>query len=332
MTLFSLLPLALLSTPAQAEEAAAGVYDVDYGDEGLWNDADHGEGLMYDGREVSYEGREWTVMSVTSDENGDSTAISTESSDFDLLAFDSFSGMDDTAAYFGPTVGTVGVFYTDSLMIVKRESWDDTENVLRMDYSVTNTSCEGLHNVALMHAVDPDQDLDSDSTYDTINDTVPSGRVAFSQGPFSDVTVAYGLCDGDAQEVGHTNWNSSASSAVFTDEDEAQRDITMHIRQDVGDLAAGETATFSFLFVAADSDSDAVDYYWSALFGGVCPAACDEDMSDLKTAYMRDYKAVSSKSSTTAERTSAASDGPNANQQISTTTTTTTSSETEKSR
>lgn len=328
MTLLSILPLAaLLSTPAQAEEAAAGVFDVDYGDEGLWNDSDHSEGLMYDSREVTFPGTPWTVLSVTSDETGDATAISAGSNDFDLLAFDSFSGVDDTAAYFGPTVGTVGVYYTDSMMIVKRESWDETENVLRLDLTVTNITCEGLHNVALMHAVDPDQDFDSDGTYQTINDTVPSGLVAFSQGPFSDVAVAYGVCDRSGQEVGHTNWNSSASGAVFTDQDEAQSDITMHIRQDVGDLAAGETASFSFLFVAADSDSDAVDYYYSALFGGVCPATCDEDLSSLKTSYLKDYKAVSSKSSTSSARTAAAKSGASANQLTTTTKSTEKSSE-----
>lgn len=315
MTLL-LLPLALLSTPAQAEEATAGVFDVDYGDEGVWNDADHAEGLMYNTRDVSFPGTPWTVMSATSNEFGDATAISTSSTDYDLLAFDSYAGMDDTAGYFGPTVGTVGVFYSDSLMIVKRESWDEDSNVLRLDFSVTNTGCEALTGVALMHAVDPDQDYDSDGTYQTINDTLPSGRMVTSQGPFSKVTVAYGSCDYDTQAVGHTNWDSSASSASLTDEAGAQSDITMHIRQKVGDLAPGESANFSFVFVAADNSTDAVDYYYKAMFNGVCPNTCDADLSDLKNDYAKDYKAASATATATteAERSTAAKKGASSNQ------------------
>ena len=285
--------LTLIALPAAAVDVNLGYYDVSYGDEGLWNDATVGAGLQFNGTEVTYPGTPWTVMAINSAETGLQYARGTGHNDFDLLAFGDYSGLPDPAGFYSSASGTSGVWVVDSVQIVKREIWDEKSQSLRLDFVVTNTGCEDLNKLVLMHAIDPDQDIGSTSpTYNTVNDTTATTNMVWSAGPVTKLTVAYGVCDPDTQSVGHTAW-STDPYATFADDNGTTADRTMHIREKIGTLIPGESVSFSFLFVGAKTPSDAVDVYYKAVEAGACCNDCEWTADEIKKAWDTDAKDVS---------------------------------------
>lgn len=300
-----LIPMALVAplfaTPASAVDVGLGYYKVSYGAEGLWNDGTVGAGLRYDGTEVTYPGTPWTLMSITSAQTGLLYAQSTAYNDFDVLAFGDYSGLADPAGFYTSASGTSGVYVADTVQIVKREIWDEDSHTLRLDFVVTNVGCDTLDKLVLMHAIDPDQGrASSPATFNTVNDTVASGNLVWSADPNTKLTVAYGVCDPDTQSVGHTAWQKDPTT-TFYDDASVSADRTMHIREKIGTLGAGESTSFSFLFVGADSPSDAVDYYYKSLDAGACCADCEWDADTLKYDYSIDARDVAASKPTEAK-------------------------------
>jgi len=260
-----------LAIPASAQIfiAPGGPIEIQYNEGGLWNWRTATQGfLMRIGgtqRDVSYPGTPWQQVSIRFTDSCDGT-------DYFYQGNESF-GAQNWQNIVPPTVmnlnpGRVGSFVKWTafpLEVSKTETWDDTGQIVQIVFEATNIGCCELQEVALMHAVDPDQDRQLPApagTFNTINDTIgvlsPQDLV-YSIGPSSQWTVAYGQCD-PSQILGHTNWQTNPYAAI-TDYNGLNADDTMHAAQFLPNIAPGQTVRVTFLFIVGRDTTDVINQY-----------------------------------------------------------------------
>ncbi len=122
--------------------------------------------------------------------------------------------------------------------------------------TLTNTTGDTLYDVRYMRNLDPDMDVDFNGTYDTLNDVLsnPGGGSTEARvraiGPVSGVGIDFYANDSRARasSFGFTNKDPFATSAYSTpvDPNGARADEAISITVALGDLAAGQSASFTF--------------------------------------------------------------------------------------
>lgn len=214
--------------------------------------------------DATYPGSPWQQLSV-------SYRQGTSFSQF--LGNSAFSAPNDCPSYqttservLDDGTGTVGiehVFRMGLLTVTKTETWEFEGKTLLITFKVKYskdaflTNCRPISNLTVMHAVDPDQDLQPFSTFQTFNDVIfngGSGLFAEAVGPQSCKTMGYGICqtrnsDGDFDEVGFTRWIRT-TPAPLTDPNGQLRDDTMHYQHtEARPLECGDEREFRFFAV-----------------------------------------------------------------------------------
>ena len=272
------------ATTAHAQQTLSGDYiKIDYNSDGQWVDSwgawggfavrNKKSGTF---QEVVYPGAPWqqtTISYVRGSgaaqvySGNDASATWTTVSESDL------STSTDKIAEYQMTAGMLSITRTDS--------WAVTGKAILVEYTVSNTlATTAAKKFQLIHGMDVDVDYDSNSTelypFSTYNDTLDTNADGIddfveSEGYYSGWTIAYGICDSAAQEVGHSAW-STAAGVKLTDAKGAVADDTMHLRHSESNIAGGSTITFSFLVVFDTSSTKA-----QTLYTTTAPSACDCD-------------------------------------------------------
>jgi MYXO-CTERM domain-containing protein len=265
---------------AAAQMALDGTYiDVWYGSNGIWNDYGYGKGLQITNgarvADVTYPGSPWqqisweyTYSSVAYSASGNiGTATWTTSTASNLS-----SGTQNKAYH---------VYSDGRVKVEKTDTWEDGNKYILVQFVVTNTTSSSISSFRLAHGMDPDQDVATYSNYTTYNDRKDlnsDGVIDWvsSIGASSNWSVGYGVCDSSKQTVGHTaGWESDADLSTMTDYNGSSGDYAMHIKHSEGTIAAGASATFTFIFAWDTSESGAQTIYT----GSSCAPTveCDAD-------------------------------------------------------
>ncbi len=267
---FSLFGVALSVQAAQAGQLLSGNYTrIYYGDNGLWNWATEGKGiqLKYNSTswtDMSYPITPWTTAAVKFSVNGTNyeylgKTAGTNSSPFLTVEEDDLS--------FGTKNVSKYVWEAGALDIEKYEYWDDASKTLYMHFAVTNTGGTQATNVRLMHAVDPDQEVNiyGNSFYKAYNDVIDADGdgvkdYAQSVATVSGITVGYGVCNPTSQTVGFTQFSDNVDS-TFSDPADANNDDTLHWRHNAGTIPAYETVNFGFVVSWDTTETSAKNLY-----------------------------------------------------------------------
>jgi hypothetical protein len=237
--------------------------DVSYNSSGTWNDATamgfrigDGEGTYY---EACYYGSPWQQVTV---EYVQGSATYNHTGNYSSRAWSWTTDCSDVVEDDGAT-GVIHEWSVASVVITKTEIWEDDGRVSRVWFDIENTGTTEIDNLRVMFGVDPDHDYAPHSSFHTLNDTRDAGDYAESVGPTSEWTLAFGACDLDNDDLGHTAWSTDAD-AVFVDDGAASGDRTMHWRHTEDSVAAGGTASFGFLVTVGQTPEEAVEAYEEA--------------------------------------------------------------------
>ena len=174
------------------------------------------------------------------------------------------------------------------LQVTQTIQFDEADSFFKTTIILENVDAQSLFNIRYMRNSDPDQDFDTPSTFFTLNDVRanPSGGVGdaivVAQGATSGVSTAYfaeSVVTGDAEARVSVPGTSLSYfdpdvAAVFdtpVDPGGTSADTGMTIVFDVGTLAPGGTATFSFftsLNIATDGNDMIVGASPDTIDGG----------------------------------------------------------------
>ena len=255
---------------------------IHYSDDGRWNDPDPGvqAGLqLYDTAagwlDMTWPGTPWSEVLLGYARDGETiTLIGGE----DWVV----EGVSD-----GSTKSRLVIthrFTTDNLQLDRTESWDHDAQAIQSEWTLTNTGTLDLTNLRLTHSIDADPDADALAnpqplTYNDTLDLDGDGVVDWvqSEGVVTGVTVGFGLCDIDAQVLGHYGSNvfSDDPDLLLEDAEGALQDYTMNVRHTVGTVKAGASVRFSLLTVLGSTAAEAQAGYIAAL-EGACEIANDD--------------------------------------------------------
>ena len=268
--------LALLSA-AQADATLTGSYvKIHYNNNGTWNNGSsrgyqvqNGDGVWQD---VTYPGSPWMQMTVE---------YNIGSSSYDYRG--NWSGGSfgwSTISTTDLSEGTLNhishVMNMGSLRITKDEIWEDSSKIVTLAFVVENTSSSTISNFRLIHGYDPDTDYNRYGTFSTYNDRSSDNLYVQAVAPYSNYTVAYGVCDPSKQEVGITGWDSDAD-AYLRDDGGSSGDNTIHWRHRETSIGPYETVLFSGLAVYGTNAVDARNQYDSLGDEACNGAVCDLD-------------------------------------------------------
>ena len=270
-----------LSSTAFASQTIGGDYiKIHYDSAGLWNDSLSTKGLQIRNStsgswvEVTWPGAPWQATTVEFTE-GSVVRYYSGNNGFSSWTTDSESDISTTTEKIAEYQYTMG-----ALDVVRTDTWAISGQSMVIQYVVTNTSSTtDVTNFRLMHGMDPDQDYDLYATFNTENDYRDAdgdgtNDIVVSEGPLSNWTIAYGLCDTAKQDGGHTGWDADAD-ASFSDDNGTSADDTMHIRHRETKIKAGDTISFSFLMGWATNLSSVETGYVSARSSCSCDADGD---------------------------------------------------------
>eukprot|EP00117_Sycon_ciliatum_P009477 scpid81729/ scgid3695/ len=180
--------------------------------------------------------------------------------------------------------GKIGIEHEISmglLHVTKREVWNYRDRDVLITFKVKYTkpkymtSCQPIHNLTVMHAVDPDQDRIPFMTFMTVNDViygngVDDGLFAEAVGPRSCAGFGYGICsarvqaDGSEDGVGFTQWQS-VTPVSLNDPNGDIRDDTVHYQHNESrPLYCGDEREFQFFVVWGKCHHDARQNFLNA--------------------------------------------------------------------
>eukprot|EP00117_Sycon_ciliatum_P049779 scpid51463/ scgid35239/ len=229
---------------------------------GVWNDPTAGRGKILEECcpvDATYPGSPWQQLSVSYVTGGVSSQFSGNTGLGGCPSYQVLSEqiLDDGSG----TVGIEHVMRMGLLDVTKTETWDFDGKIVLITFKVKYgkdsflQNCRPITNLTVMHAVDPDQDRQPFSTFQTINDVIFSGGLfAEAVGPRSCKTMGYGICanrhqDGSRDEVGFTRWVST-TPAILNDPGQMLRDDTMHYQhRELRPLHCGDEREFRFFAV-----------------------------------------------------------------------------------
>ncbi len=262
-----------------------GAVRIHYSDDGRWNDPDPGvrAGLqLYDPAEgwldMTWPGTPWSEVLLGYTRDGEAVTL--------------IGGEDWTveSSSDGSTASLLIIthrFTTDDLQLDRSESWAHDAQAIQTEWTLTNISESDLTDLRLTHSVDADPDADvlSNPQPLTYNDTLDldgdgTDDWVQSEGAITGTTVGFGLCDLDAQVLGHYRSNifSDDPDLLLEDAEGALQDYTMNVRHTVGTVKAGESVRFSLLTVLGSTAAEAQALNLAAL-EEIC-GLVDHDLDD----------------------------------------------------
>ncbi|MFT5682841.1 MAG: (2Fe-2S) ferredoxin [Myxococcota bacterium] len=257
---------------------------IHYSDDGRWNDPNTGveAGLqLYDSIEgwldMSWPGTPWAEVSIGYTRDGE---------DVTVIGGEGWSVESVTDLSTKTRLSIAHRLTTDDLQLDRIESWDTGAQVIHTEWTLTNTGKLDLTELRLTHSLDADPDADALAnpqplTYNDTLDLDGDGVADWvqSEGVITGVTVGFGLCDLDDQELGHhaSNTFSADPDLPLTDAEGALQDYTMNVRHTVGTLKAGASVDFSLLTALGSTAEVAQDGYLDAREGPCGIADYDRD-------------------------------------------------------
>ena len=148
-------------------------------------------------------------------------------------------------------------------------SFQDTDQVIRIVDTLTNTGATPLTQIATLDSTDPDQDFPAFADFKTLNDVV-TGVVAndlvTASGPTSDLTLGFGspspLRVVDASGFG--NIDPYPIIVAPMDPNGASEDIAINLAVNYGTLAAGQAKTTTWFIAFGATKSTAIANYQAA--------------------------------------------------------------------
>ncbi|MEL6345497.1 MAG: hypothetical protein AAFV53_20480, partial [Myxococcota bacterium] len=201
--------------------------EINYNDFGTWNRSSISEGLLIadsDGTflDVTYPGSPWSLLAVEYDI--DTTGYTYYGSSYSEVA--TYTVNDESDLSDGTTLTSAYDLTAGDLNVIKTETWEEDDTIVSIEFQITNDGVDTLENVRVFYAFDPDQDYDSDGVYTTYNDVTDTdgdgdNDWGSSEGTSSGITVGFGACDDDAQEIGHfSGWSTVADADTTLSDDD----------------------------------------------------------------------------------------------------------------
>ncbi len=262
--------LLFLVHPAMAAQTLTGdVVEINYNDEGTWNNSDIGAGLRasFDGGETwaefTYAGYPWQRFALAFTQGGeDQLYYSVSYGDYSNVTV-----TDESDLSTASDLWSAYSYQAGDLDVVKDEIWPIGEGVVLVRFLITNTGSDPVEGLRLNFAVDPDQD--SPTAYTTKNNTQnldDVGGVDWSEsvGTTTGYALGFGACAADTVEMGHyAGWSSNVTADIaLTDEGNDVADSEMNLRYTrSADLEPGQTTALSLLVVVAETEREAEDLY-----------------------------------------------------------------------
>ena len=234
---------------------------VSYNEDGTWMDYSGGGfeiGSGEDYFEACYPGSPWQATTVEWSAGGASYNYtgnrSTGSWDWETTCS---AGIGD-----GETVaGAIHEWDMGDIIVTKTEIWETEGHVSRVWFDVENIGDDEVTDFDLMMAVDPDQDYSVASAFTTLNDVNDEGTIATSAGSTTGRTLLFGVCDSDAQVLGHTSPWSEDDDFSGTDYDGASGDNAMNWGHRDVTIDSGDMVSFGFLVTVGEDTDEATDAY-----------------------------------------------------------------------
>ena len=249
---------------------------------GVWNDRTLRRGKILEECcpiDATYPGSPWQQLSVSYRQGstvqqflGNSAFFPNDCPNYQVV---SERVLDDGTG----RVGIEHVFRMGLLQVTKTEEWDFDGKIVLISFKVKYTkdaflgNCRPIYNLTVMHAVDPDQDREPFSTFQTINDVIyngGSGLFAEAVGPRSCKTMGYGICStrpgqgGGTDEVGFTSW-ARTTPANLRDPNGQLRDDTMHYQHtETRPMYCGDEREFRFFAVWGRCHDEARNNFFAA--------------------------------------------------------------------
>ena len=270
----ALLYLALLgSKQAQASQDLAGDYiHIYYGDLGLWFDEAASAGFQanLDGSWADFvatgtadpyvfAGVQYTKSSTTYDFYAGFDTDFFADADWTVTSEEDLSDSDRLWSRYEWEIGDVTV--------VKDEKWEPAERTMLVTFTVTNNATTDLDTFQLVDIVDADDPSGSSTmtcdTRDQDGDGVKDW--AESRGRTSNYTIGFGLCNPNAQEVGHDSYPADFSELEITDFAAARGDYNLVFLHTADLIEAGDTVNFGFIVAIGDTPSEARTAYEAAI-------------------------------------------------------------------
>jgi hypothetical protein len=262
-----------------------GVVRIHYSDDGRWNDPAPGvrAGLqLYDAAagwlDMTWPGTPWSEVLLGYTRDGEAIT---------LFGGDDWVVESVSDASTKSRLIITHRFTTDDLQLDRTESWDHDAQVIQTEWTLTNTGKSDLTELRLTHSLDADPDADALSNPQplTYNDTLDLNGDGVddwvqSEGVVTGVTVGFGLCDLDAQVLGHYSSNvfSDDPDLLLEDAEGVLQDYTMNVRHTVGTIKAGASVHFSLLTVLGGTAAEAQAEYLGGL--EVACGIADNDQDD----------------------------------------------------
>lgn len=248
---------------------------IQYGDAGQWvyggNGLQLNTGSFSDGWvDVTWPGSPWAQLTFEYVYSGGS---------YDYRANNGYQDMTVLAEMDLSSGDANEVWHTLSmtgLEVHKIERWDDADRHALVWYIVTNTGTSDITDFRMVHAIDPDQDYEPYSNFSTYNDVRSDGAFMSSEGGSSRVTVAFGSCDPEREDLGHNSGWDPDGDASFTDYNASLGDYTMHWRHREDSIPIGATMEFGFIlswgYDLSEAESGYDDHY-----DDLCSPCVDDD-------------------------------------------------------
>ena len=236
---------------------------VSYNPDGTWMDYSGGGFEIGSGEayyEACYPGSPWQATALEWSAGGSSYSYlgnrDSSSWDWETICAGSLGG-DDMVA------GVIHEWEMGDVLVTKTEIWETEGHVSRVWFDVENLGDDEITDFDLMMAVDPDQDMSitGGTTFATLNDVNDEGDIATSVGPTSGRALLFGICDTDAQVVGHTSPWSSDDDFVPSDFDGASGDYAVNWGHRDLTIASGDVASFGFLIAVGEDADEATEHF-----------------------------------------------------------------------
>ncbi|MGD7037264.1 VCBS domain-containing protein, partial [Alkalicoccus sp. WONF2802] len=175
------------------------------------------------------------------------------------------SGSGSTAKTFGELVFESTFSSVPGLKMTQVYSLGENERVISIRVTFENTGSSSIFDVRYARAIDPDVDSNGlpGSTTNTLNvrgaDGIPETDIVLGTGPVSGRVI--GLYSNTSLEsnAGVTGWTTDPNTYLNGGDefrDGATRDDTIGLGINVGNLAAGQSVSFSLAYVFAASAAD----------------------------------------------------------------------------
>ncbi len=239
---------------------------IHYDDNGTWASSTYGAGLQTDfegkggWQEWTYAATPWQLVSLEFDDP--STTYTYFASAYYGEDLTVTREADVTTA---AKAASAYVWEAGPLEIAKRETWSIARSTIYVEFELTNTGSDDVTDFRIKHSVNPDPDYSDYKDLETTNDSEDLdgdgyNDIALSTAPTSGVTMAYGICDPDSEEIGHATLNASIDVTLEDLEGDVDDD-TLEWRWSTDTIEAGETVIFGFLVILDEDEIGATSTY-----------------------------------------------------------------------